>query len=103
VKKLVQAKQTVLVESGAGAGASIAESEFAAAGATVVATAAELYRSAELLLKVRAPSGEELAQIRKDAVLIGLLDPYRPEGIAALAAHGLTAFAMERLPRISRA
>jgi proton-translocating NAD(P)+ transhydrogenase subunit alpha len=95
-KKLVQAKQTVLVESGAGAGASIADSEFAAAGATVVATAAELYRSAELLLKVRAPSGE-------DAVLIGLLDPYRPEGIAALAAHGLTAFAMERLPRISRA
>ena len=103
VKKLVQGKQTVLVESGAGAGANIADQEFAAAGATVLPTAAELYREAEVILKVRGPDASELAQMRKDAVLVGLLDPYQPEPIAALAAHGLTAFAMERLPRISRA
>ena len=103
VKKLVQAKQTVLVESGAGAGASIADADFAQAGASIVPSAAELYRDADLVLKVRGPDAGELAQMRRDAVLIGLLDPHRPEGIAALAAHGLTAFAMERLPRISRA
>ena len=103
VKKLVQAKQTVLVESGAGKGASIADTEFAAAGATLVATPAELYQNADIVLKVRGPSAAELAQIRKDAVLIGLLNPHQTEGITALATHGLTAFAMERLPRISRA
>jgi len=103
VKKLVAAKQIVLVESGAGVSAGIADADFVAAGATIVANAGELYLNAEVVLKVRAPEPAELAQMRKDAVLIGLLNPYQPEGIAALAAHGLTAFAMERLPRISRA
>jgi NAD(P) transhydrogenase subunit alpha len=103
VKKLVAAKQTVLVESGAGLGASISDADFTAAGASVLASAAELYRDAEIVLKVRGPDAQELAQMRKDVVLIGLLNPHQAEGIAALAAHGLTGFAMERLPRISRA
>jgi NAD(P) transhydrogenase subunit alpha len=103
VKKLVAAKQTVFVESGAGVSAGIADADFAAAGATVVAHAGELYSSAEIVLKVRPPDAAELAQMRKDTVLIGLLNPHQPEGIAALAAHGLTGFALERLPRISRA
>ena len=103
VKKLVAAKQVVLVESGAGVSAGIADADYIAAGATIVANPGELYSNAEVVLKVRAPEPAELAQMRKDAVLIGLLNPYQPEGIAVLAAHGLTAFAMERLPRISRA
>jgi len=103
IKKLVAAKQTVLVESGAGAGASIRDADFTAAGASVLPSAAELYRDAEIVLKVRAPAADELAQMRKDAVLIGLLAPYQTEEIAALASHGITGFAMERIPRISRA
>ncbi len=93
----------VLVQSGAGAGASIPDEEYQAAGATIVASAAELYAQSQIVLKVRGPESGELAMIRKDAVLLGLLSPHQADGIEALARHGLTAFAMEKLPRISRA
>src|SRR5690348_7057367 len=94
---------TVLMQSGAGAGASIPDDAFQAAGATVVPGAADVYSQAEIVLKVRGPEPAELAMMRKDAVLVGLLAPQNKEGIEAFARHGLTAFAMERLPRISRA
>ena len=93
----------VLVQSGAGAGASITDEAYSAAGATIVASAAELYSQSQIVLKVRGPDANELSMMRKDAVLLGLLVPHQAEGIAALATHGLTAFAMEKLPRISRA
>ena len=104
IKKLATAKaHTLLVQAGAGAGASIPDAEYAAAGATIVDSAAAVYRDAEIVLKVRAPDAQELAQMRRDAILIGLLAPHQKDGIEALARHGLTAFAMESLPRISRA
>ncbi|MBA0916286.1 MAG: Re/Si-specific NAD(P)(+) transhydrogenase subunit alpha [Nitrosomonadaceae bacterium] len=93
----------VLVQSGAGAGASIADEAYSAAGATIVKSAAELYSQSQIVLKVRGPDANELTMMRKDAVLLGLLVPHQADGIAALATHGLTAFAMEKLPRISRA
>ena len=93
----------VLVQSGAGAGASIPDEAYRDAGATIVASAAELYSQSQIVLKVRGPDSGELAMMRKDAVLLGLLVPHQADGIAALATHGLTAFAMEKLPRISRA
>lgn len=93
----------VLVQSGAGAGASIADEAYSAAGATIVKSAAELYSQSQIVLKVRGPDANELTMMRKDAVLLGLLLPHQADGIAALATHGLTAFAMEKLPRISRA
>ena len=93
----------VLVQSGAGAGASIPDEAYRDAGATIVTSAAELYSQAQIVLKVRGPDSGELAMMRKDAVLLGLLVPHQAGGIAALATHGLTAFAMEKLPRISRA
>jgi NAD(P) transhydrogenase subunit alpha len=93
----------VLVQSGAGAGASITDEAYSAAGATIVASAAEVYSQSQIVLKVRGPDAKELSMMRKDAVLLGLLVPHQADGIAALAAHGLTAFAMEKLPRISRA
>ena len=93
----------VLVQSGAGAGASITDEAYSAAGATIVASAAELYSQSQIVLKVRGPDANELTMMRKDAVLLGLLVPHQADGIAALATHGLTAFAMEKLPRISRA
>lgn len=93
----------VLVQSGAGSGASIPDEEYQAAGATIVASAAELYGQSQIVLKVRGPEPGELSMMRKDAVLLGLLSPHQAEGIEILARYGLTAFAMEKLPRISRA
>ncbi|HEX9181478.1 MAG TPA: Re/Si-specific NAD(P)(+) transhydrogenase subunit alpha [Burkholderiales bacterium] len=104
VKKLTaKALHQVLVQSGAGTGSSIPDAEFAAAGAKIVASAAELYGQAEIVLKVRGPEAAELGQLRSGTVLIGLLDPFNAAGIEALARQGVTAFAMESLPRTSRA
>ena len=93
----------IVVQSGAGAGSSITDAEFVAAGAGLAASANDVYAGAELVLKVRGPEAGELAALRKDQVLIALLAPYRTEGLQALAARGVTGFAMEWLPRISRA
>lgn len=93
----------VLVQTGAGAGASIPDEAYQAAGASIVANVTDLYSQSQIVLKVRGPEPGELALIRKDAVLLGLLSPHHAEGIEALANHGVTAFAMEKLPRISRA
>lgn len=93
----------VLVQSGAGEGASLPDSAFLEAGATIVPDAASLYNESQIILKVRGPEPAELAMMRKDTVLCGLLSPHKADGIGALAQHGLTAFAMEKLPRISRA
>jgi NAD(P) transhydrogenase subunit alpha len=104
VKKFsANGSHVVLVQAGAGAGASITDENFREAGATIVNDAAELYRQSQIVLKVQAPDSSELKMIRKDAVLLGLLSPHKTEGIASLAGHGLTAFSMEKLPRISRA
>jgi len=104
VKKLTaKGLHQVLVQSGAGTDSSIPDAEFAAAGAKIAATAAEVYGQAEILLKVRGPEPGELGQLRSGCVLIGLLDPFNPAGIEALAKQGVTAFAMESLPRTSRA
>jgi NAD(P) transhydrogenase subunit alpha len=93
----------VLVQSGAGKGASIPDDAYREAGASIVTDAAELYGQSRIVLKVRSPEPAELALMRKDAILLGLLSPHQSDGIEALAKHGITAFAMEKLPRISRA
>ncbi|MGZ5090719.1 MAG: Re/Si-specific NAD(P)(+) transhydrogenase subunit alpha [Burkholderiales bacterium] len=104
VKKLTSSgMHHALVESGAGVRASIPDDQFTAAGATIVPSAAHVYREADIVLKVRGPDAGELAQMHEGQILIGMLQPYNKEGIAALASKGLTAFAMESLPRISRA
>jgi len=102
VKKMLAVGHAVMVQQGAGAGASIPDAEFQAAGATLV-SAADLYAQAEIVLKVKAPTEAELAQIKANTVLIGLLSPYQAELVAAYAKQGITAFAMEKLPRTSRA
>ncbi len=102
VKKMLATGHTVMVQQGAGAGASIPDAEFQAVGATLV-SATELYAQAEIVLKVKAPTEAELAQLPANSVLIGLLSPYQAELVAAYAKQGITAFAMEKLPRTSRA
>ncbi|MFN3786520.1 MAG: NAD(P) transhydrogenase subunit alpha, partial [Thiothrix sp.] len=74
------------------------------AGAQIVASAAELYQQADIVLKVQAPTEAEIAQMQEGCVLIGMLQPYQyPERVAALKAKKITAYAMELVPRISRA
>ncbi len=109
VKKLVALGAEVVVESGAGDGASITDDAFAEAGASTVADAAALYGAADVVLKVQRPlerdeGADEVAMMREGAVLVGLLDPLaNREQANEYAARKLTAFAMELLPRISRA
>ena len=104
VKKLAAGdSRTVIVQAGAGAGAKVADEDFQAAGARIVATAAEVYTEADLLLKVRGPDSCELAMLRPGTIVAGLLAPHDRAGLDALAARGVTAFALERLPRITRA
>jgi NAD(P) transhydrogenase subunit alpha len=104
VKKLVAGSlHTVVVQAGAGAGASVLDRDYQAAGATIASSAAEVYAQAELLLKVRGPDPCEIAMLKPGTIVIGLLSPHDPSGITALAQRGATGFALERLPRITRA
>jgi NAD(P) transhydrogenase subunit alpha len=102
VKKMLAAGHQVLVQQGAGAGASIPDSEFQAAGATLIGLP-DLYAQAEIVLKVKAPTATELAQLKAGTVLIGLLSPHQADQVAAYAKQGITAFPMEKLPRTTRA
>jgi len=101
VKKLVAAKHQVFVQSGAGVAASITDEAFSAAGAHIVSAAEAL--SAEMVLKVRAPSADERASMTSGSVLIGMLNPFDADNNQAMSAAGLTAFALEAAPRITRA
>jgi H+-translocating NAD(P) transhydrogenase subunit alpha len=101
VKKFIAGgRHSVLVQNGAGTGASVPDSEFIAAGATL-GCAADVYGQSDIVLKVARPEPSELPQLRRGSILIGLLSPH--EDLSDLAATGVTAFAMERLPRITRA
>jgi NAD(P) transhydrogenase subunit alpha len=101
VKKLTTGgRHTVVVQAGAGLQAAVRDADYETAGATIVATAAEAYQ-ADIVLKVRGPVPDELALVRRGSLLIGLLSPHEDQ--QGLARTGATAFAMELLPRISRA
>jgi NAD(P) transhydrogenase subunit alpha len=103
VKKLVALKHTIAVESGAGLTAGVRDEDYVAAGATV-GSAADALKGADIVFKVRAPDAAELATYPKGAALLGLLEPYAAKKeAAAYAAAGITAVAMEFVPRITRA
>jgi NAD(P) transhydrogenase subunit alpha len=101
VRKLVSAKHQVVVETGAGARASYPDAAYADVGATLGSAADAL--GSHCVLKVRLPEPAELAQMKRGAVLIGMLEPFNNDGIAAMNAAGLTAFALEAAPRTTRA
>lgn len=104
VKKLAQGGfHKLVVQAGAGAHSSYPDADYAAAGATIVDSAAEIYAGSDILLKVRGPDPSELPMLRRDQMLIGLLAPHKTENLEPIARQGVTAFAMEWLPRISRA
>jgi NAD(P) transhydrogenase subunit alpha len=100
VRKMTAKDYDVLVESGAGAGAVLSDAAYEDAGATI----SDEVWSADVVVKVAPPSDAEIARLGDDTVLIGFLGPLsNPKTTQALAAAGVTAFAMEAIPRISRA
>jgi NAD(P) transhydrogenase subunit alpha len=103
-KKLTGLGLSVVVESGAGAGARIADADYVAAGAAIAPDAAAALADADIVFTVRGPDAGEIAAMKKGTVLAALLAPHSEKGTAqTLAAQGVTAFAMEFIPRISRA
>jgi NAD(P) transhydrogenase subunit alpha len=104
VKKLIAAGFAVTVEAGAGAAASYPDADYEAAGATLAKTAKDALSKADILFKVRAPEAEEIAGLKAGAIVAALLNPYQDKAaVDALAKQGAGAFAMEFIPRITRA
>jgi NAD(P) transhydrogenase subunit alpha len=102
VKKYIALGTEVAVEHGAGLTAGIVDADYQAAGARLVSAGEAL--GADLILKVRRPSEGELAQMKRGVIVIAIMDPYGHEGaIEAMAKAGVSAIAMELMPRITRA
>jgi H+-translocating NAD(P) transhydrogenase subunit alpha len=101
VKKLTALGAEVAVEAGAGVKSGVLDTDYTAAGATVSANAID---GADVVLKVRRPGDAEVAGYKKGALVIAIMDPYdNYAALGALAKAGVTAFAMELMPRITRA
>ncbi|TBU96548.1 Re/Si-specific NAD(P)(+) transhydrogenase subunit alpha [Stutzerimonas kirkiae] len=101
VKKLIAQGHQVTVQQGAGVAASVPDRDYEAAGARITG-AAEAF-AAELVLKVLAPSAEELVHMSPGSVLVGMLDPFDDANLARMTERGVSAFALEAAPRTSRA
>ena len=102
VKKLAASgKHDIIVESGAGTASSVPDDQYVAAGARI-GSAPDAF-GADIVLKVRGPSTEESLRLKKGALLIGLLNPFDAAAIGSYASAGVAGFALEWLPRISRA
>ena len=104
VKKLMALGLSVTVESGAGLTASVLDSDYEAVGAKIAPDLASTLADADILLKVRGPTDEEIAGLKAGAIVVALLNPHMERPVLdALAAKGLDAYAMEFVPRTSRA
>ena len=104
VKKLLALGASVAVQAGAGLSSGITDAAFTAAGATVEPDMPATLRDADVVLKVRRPEAGDLAHYRRGAAVIATMDPYgQEEALQAMAGAGLDAFAMELMPRITRA
>ena len=104
VKKLIGAGFSVVVEAGAGTAASYPDADYAAAGATIAKSVQDAIGGADILFKVRAPVDEEIAALKAGAIVAATLNPYvEKDALKALADKGASAFAMEFVPRITRA
>jgi NAD(P) transhydrogenase subunit alpha len=104
VRKLVALKASVLVESGAGDGAARSADEYRAAGAAVSDDRKVLLQAADVLVTINRPAAEDFSSLKRGAVVIGFLRPLdEPAALEPALTHGLTTFAMELIPRITRA
>src|SRR5690242_14195651 len=104
VKKLVALKATVAIESEAGMSAGASDEDYKAVGAAVSKDRARLLETADVLVTVNRPTEEDLSHLKTGAVLFGFLRPLdEPTAFGPVVARGLTAFAVELVPRITRA
>ncbi|MDO9471621.1 MAG: Re/Si-specific NAD(P)(+) transhydrogenase subunit alpha [Caulobacter sp.] len=104
VKKLIASGFSVTVEAGAGTAASYLDADYAAAGATIARTLKDALAKADVLFKVRGPDAEELAALKPGAMVLATLNPYQDRAtLEGLARAKASAFAMEFVPRITRA
>jgi len=104
VQKLVALKASVSIESGAGLGAARTDDDYRSAGATISEDQTALLAAADILVTVNRPPREDFQQLRKGAVVLGFLRPLdEPAELTPALEHGLTTFAMELVPRITRA
>ncbi|MBM3552659.1 MAG: Re/Si-specific NAD(P)(+) transhydrogenase subunit alpha [Alphaproteobacteria bacterium] len=104
VKKFIGLGADVAVEAGAGAAAGFSDGDYAAAGATIAHDAAAALTGADVALRVRRPSAAELAGAKPNLAVIAIMDPFGAGAqLADLAKSGAIAFAMELMPRITRA
>jgi H+-translocating NAD(P) transhydrogenase subunit alpha len=104
VKKYMSLGAEVAVQAGAGDKAGIPDAEFTAAGATIAGSAAEAVKGADIVLTVRRPRADALKGAKPGALVIAIMDPYGEEAaLEALAKTKVSAFAMELMPRITRA
>ncbi len=104
VRKFIGLGAEVVVEKDAGKTSGISDAEYEAAGAKIAASAAEALAGAEIVLKVRRPGEAEIAGLPTGALVVGIMDPYGSEAqVDALAKANVAAFAMEFMPRITRA
>jgi NAD(P) transhydrogenase subunit alpha len=104
VPRLAKLGFSVIVESGAGAEASLSDEAYAAAGATVVPSAADVWSRADIVFKVRAPVADEVRLMREGQTLVSFIWPAQnPQLMQDLAARKATVLAMDSVPRMSRA
>ncbi|HEV2112741.1 MAG TPA: NAD(P) transhydrogenase subunit alpha [Terriglobales bacterium] len=104
IRKLVALKAEVLIESGAGAHAFVSDADYKEAGAQISSDRRQLLASADVLVAVNRPPASDLAELKQGAVVIGFLRPLdEPAALEPVVARGLNAFAMELMPRITRA
>ena len=104
VKRFVSLGFEVSVETGAGTLSRVVDADYQAAGATIAGDAKTTLEGADLVLKVRRPSAAELGLMKKGAIVIATMDPYgHDDAVKAMAEAGISAFAMEFMPRITRA
>jgi NAD(P) transhydrogenase subunit alpha len=104
VKKLIGLGAAVTVETGAGLSASIPDEAYAAAGASIAPTVEAAVKNADILFKVRDPSAEEIAALKPGTIVAALLNPHQNKALVGeLAGKGAAVFAMEFVPRITRA
>ncbi|TGD94040.1 Re/Si-specific NAD(P)(+) transhydrogenase subunit alpha [Methylobacterium nonmethylotrophicum] len=104
VKKYKALGAEVTVQSGAGLKAGVPDAEYEAVGASIAPDARAAAEGADIVLKVRRPSGDELPALKRGAIVVAIMDPYGHEAeVKAMADAGLSAIAMELMPRITRA
>jgi len=104
VKKMKALGADVVVETGAGVKSGFLDADYEAAGATVGSTAAFVVTDADVVLKVRRPTAEELTHYKSGALVLAIMDPYGNDAaLAGMAKAGVVGFAMELMPRITRA